>query len=114
MPTGALAPALSHIENCDVGLIGGQTRAVVAERIADGHRSAGELLRFWTALAVCHQAEVEVGGSGRNGQADEQEAAAAKTSRQRKKDPQICCDESRNHADSQHVCCRLMADCGFY
>ena len=42
----------------DAGLVGGKTKAEIARRIAQGHPSATELVRFWTALAVCHQAEV--------------------------------------------------------
>ena len=51
--------------NDDIGLHARQkgerskTGAIIAERIAKGHRSGPELDRFWTLLAVCHQAEAE-------------------------------------------------------
>ena len=61
----SLQPQPNQRLNDDIGLHPlrrgdrGQTAAIIAERISSGHRSGLELDRFWTLLAVCHQAEAE-------------------------------------------------------
>ena len=60
-----LKPQAEQQLNDDVGLYPlrrgeqGKTATIIAEHIANGHRSGSELDSFWTELAVCHQAEAE-------------------------------------------------------